>query len=183
MSAPDPDRIAVGVVRSAWGVAGALRIEPFNEARESVLKSIRRWWLEPNPQSSDTRPRPAMQQALELRVKRCRVHGEWLVAQAESIDDRTKAEALKGMLVMVERSDFPRAGDGEFYWVDLIGCDVTGSGSAPLGKVVSLDDHGAHPILVVRDASQERMIPFVESFIESVDLEGRRIVVQWDPDW
>ena len=182
MSATDPDRIAVGVVRSAWGIAGALRIEPFNEARESVLKSIRRWWLEPNPQFLPT-PSSAQRSSLELRVKRCRVHGEWLVAQAESIDDRTQAEALKGMLVKVDRADFPRAGAGEFYWVDLIGCDVIGSKQASLGKVVALDDHGAHAILVVRDASQERLIPFVESYLESVDLEGRRIVVQWDPEW
>ena len=30
---------------------------------------------------------------------------------------------------------------------------------------------------------QERMIPFVAAFVDGVDLPGRRITVDWQPDY
>lgn len=119
----------------------------------------------------------------ELRVARCRIHGDALVARAESIEDRSAAESLKGFEIWISRSEFPRASDGEFYWVDLIGCSVTGQGGAPLGTVSALDDHGAHPFLIVTDGTRERLVPFVDAYIESVDLDARVIRVDWNADW
>jgi 16S rRNA processing protein RimM len=50
--------------------------------------------------------------------------------------------------------------------------------------VTSLDDHGAHPILAVRDeAGHERLIPYVPVYVVSVDVSQRRIVVDWELDY
>jgi 16S rRNA processing protein RimM len=182
-----PERLTVGVVRGAWGVVGGFKVEPFNDPRESVLKSVRRWWLcAPvvarrglSPQSAS----PSAASPRELRLTRCRVHGDLLVAKAEGIEDRDAAEALKGMLIEIDRADLPRAAPGEYYWVDLIGCEVVGQAGSRLGVVESLDDHGAHAILVVRDGELERLIPFVDAYLLGVDLVGRRIELDWGPDW
>ncbi|MDN5507161.1 MAG: ribosome maturation factor RimM, partial [Comamonas sp.] len=30
---------------------------------------------------------------------------------------------------------------------------------------------------------QERLIPFVDAYVDSVDLAGKKIVVDWQPDY
>jgi len=179
------DTIAVGRIVSAWGIAGSFKVEPFNSLHDSVLRTARRWWLVLSPDrvssvragvSTGSAPR-------EYRITRCRVHGASFVAQAQGVSDRTAAEALKGLEVRVSRADFPQPADGEYYWIDLIGCAVRGQDDVALGSVTALDDHGAHPILVIMDGEHERLVPFVGDYIVSVDLEARLIRVDWHADW
>ncbi len=195
----EPGPVTVGVIRDAWGIAGAFKVEPFNSPAESVLKTARRWRLRsPDPSDAGSRAagpptpgesanrlalRPASGSSVVVHIKRCRVHGEFLVAQAQGTDTRSAAEALKGLLVELDRADFPRTAAGEYYWVDLIGCAVYGQRGVALGRVVSLDDHGAHAILVVHDGEVERLIPFVEAYLVNVDLDSRRIELDWSSDW
>ena len=179
------DTIAVGRIRGAWGIAGSFKVEPFNSLHDSVLRTARRWWLVPAP---DRVPGvraglPAGAVAREFRITRCRVHSDALVAQAHGVADRTAAEALKGLEVHVSRADFPKPAEGEYYWIDLIGCAVRGQHDAALGSVSAIDDHGAHPILSIVDGERERLVPFVGHYIVAVDLEARLIRVDWHADW
>jgi 16S rRNA processing protein RimM len=43
---------------------------------------------------------------------------------------------------------------------------------------------GANDVLIVREGERERLIPFlVGQFVTSVDLEGGRLTVDWDPEF
>jgi 16S rRNA processing protein RimM len=117
-----------------------------------------------------------------------RTHAGGIVAWAEGIDDRSAAEALRGARVFMARSDFPATTDGEYYWVDLIGLAVENRAGQPLGTVRDLLTTGPQTVLVldgevVDGKPVERMIPFVAAFIDQVDLAGRRIVADWQPDY
>lgn len=47
-----------------------------------------------------------------------------------------------------------------------------------------LIDNGAHQILrVVGEGEVERLVPFVEVYVKSVDVAGKRIVVDWGLDY
>lgn len=184
---PD-DAVVVGRVSGSYGVRGMLRVEPFNDPHESVLLQARRWYVRrPSPsapgqgvaQASLPFALPAL-----LAIERCRVHGASLVASVAGIGVKELADALRGCELSVSRSDFPAPDEGEYYWVDLVGCAVFTPQGAALGIVEAVDDHGAHPLLHVRDADQrERLIPFVSAHVSEVDLAGRRIVADWDPDF
>ena len=57
-----------------------------------------------------------------------------------------------------------------------------------LGTVAELTDNGAHQNLVVQQAGEdgktiERLIPFVDAHVSTVDLAGKRIVVDWQADY
>ena len=53
----------------------------------------------------------------------------------------------------------------------------------PLGTVDHLIETGANDVLVVR-GERERLIPFIQgSVIAMIDLDGRLIRVDWDPDF
>ena len=166
---PPADLVEVGRVIDAYGIRGWVKIAPFNDPNESVLTTVRRWWL-PDGRALD--------------VERSRVHSATVVARLAGVDTREAALALKGLAVSVSRADFPRDAAGEFYWVDLVGCRVTNPAGEALGRVVAVEDHGAHPILVLSDADgATRMIPFVGDRIVSVDTRARAIVADWQLDY
>ena len=62
-----------------------------------------------------------------------------------------------------------------------------------LGVVDHLLETGAHDVLVLKDQAVtgasvkspvlQLLIPFVDPYIEQVDLEARRITVQREQDW
>lgn len=113
-------------------------------------------------------------------VSDCRVHGDALVARPYAKLDREELQALKGRPILVSRSAFPAPNEGEFYWVDLIGCDAFDADGALLGQVVRVDDHGAHAILeVLSDSGARHLIPFVTAYVVDVDLARRCIRTEW----
>jgi len=113
-----------------------------------------------------------------------REHSGTVVAGSPAAPDRNVAEALRGYAVWVSRADFPEPDDDEFYWVDLIGATVVNEQQETLGTVGGLIDNGAHQILrIVGEGEVERLVPFVEVYVKSVDVAGKRIVVDWGLDY
>jgi 16S rRNA processing protein RimM len=186
------DAVEVGRVVGAWGVKGWIRVRPFAKDPQALFSS-RRWFLQPpdapaaGPLSEDADARlPPL-----LRIVEAREHGDDVIAAVRDLNDRDSAEALRGVRVFVPRSSFPSTGDDEYYWVDLIGLQVVNRQGEALGEVTGLIDNGAHSVLrVCPDAAgdaqhgeQERLIPFVDAYIDKVDLQARRIDVDWGLDF
>lgn len=175
------DLLPVGKILDAWGIKGGLKVQAYS-ADAGALFSAKRWYLK------STGPKAAQ---LILAVKSVREQGEGIVATAEGVDDRNAAEALRGHEIHIPRSEFPRTPDGEYYWVDLIGLDVVNRESQALGRVIGLIDTGPHAVLRIlppgveepAKPDQERLIPFVGKFIDDVNLEAKRITVDWGLDF
>jgi 16S rRNA processing protein RimM len=190
---PD-DAIEVGRIIDAYGIKGWLRVQPY-AADPQALFSSRRWFLQAPDKLLPVGAGPAaaaVRYPTVLRITDAREQGDGIVASAQDIADRNAAEAYKGARIFVARSSFPTAGDGEYYWIDLIGLDVVNREGQALGQVDKLIDNGAQSVLcVVQPAADgvadakphERLIPFVDVFVDSVDLAARRIVVDWGLDY
>jgi 16S rRNA processing protein RimM len=177
------DAVEVGRILGAWGIKGWIRIQPFSTDPQALFSS-KRWLLAP-PDASV--PQPGKSWPTELRVAQAREQGDGIVASIHDLTDRDAAEAMRGGRIFVPRGSFPTAGDGEFYWVDLIGLEVSNREAQVLGVVVGLLDTGVHSVLRVQmpDVPEvpERLIPFVAAYVDQVDIEGRRIVVDWGVDY
>jgi 16S rRNA processing protein RimM len=110
-----------------------------------------------------------------------RVTGEakgQVIVALDGVGDRNAAEAMKGQRLYVARTALPETDDGSFYHADLIGMDVVDTAGTPLGTVSALYDFGAGDVLEFRGADgKARMLPFTEQVVPTVDLEGRRMVV------
>ena len=191
---PD-DAIEVGRVMGAWGIKGGIRVVPFSKDPQALFSS-RRWFIRP-PEAPVAGPRPAAAAYPPLlHITHSKEQGDAVVATAQELPDRNAAEAMRGARVFIARSSFPTAGDGEFYWIDLIGLAVVNRQGEALGEVIGLLDTGVHSVLrLCRPAAEaapadgaaadtsERLIPFVAAFIDDVNLPERRITVDWQPDY
>jgi 16S rRNA processing protein RimM len=113
--------------------------------------------------------------------------GKTVVAQLKGVENRDQAATLMGCDIAVTRADLPPLKAGEYYWTDLIGATVVDDKGVSLGLVDRLFETGANDVMVVRGAGHpgsEILIPWVlPSVITQVDLQQRRITVDWDSDY
>jgi 16S rRNA processing protein RimM len=73
--------------------------------------------------------------------------------------------------------------EDEYYWTDLLGLSVVLADGRELGTLENMLATGANDVMVVR-GERERLIPFVPGqYVKQVDLDGRRVIVDWDPDF
>lgn len=175
------DAIEVGRIADAWGVKGWFRVLP-HSADPQALFSTKRWYLQPSERGAKT-----FSGTVLLRVRESKDHSDSVVARADGVEDRAVAELLKGARVFVPRSAFPTAAQDEFYWVDLLGLDVVNREGLALGRVKELLSTGPQTVLVIEYEEDgkpaERMIPFVAAYVDGVDLQARRITVDWQADY
>lgn len=170
-------RVTLGRIAGVFGIRGWVKVQAFTRPPENVFE-YGRWWL---VQSTGA--------AFETDVVDSRAQGRGFIAQltgadGEVVEDRDAAAALVGAEIQVPRDALPPAPPGQYYWTDLMGLSVEALDGTPLGTVESLTDNGAQDVLVVRDSSQQRLIPFVQGpIVHAVDLAGRRIVVDWAADY
>lgn len=183
-AAPPADLEPVGRVVDSYGVDGRIKVQPFGPVADSVLLACNQWWACP-PAGAPSAGRPLQSAAVPWQVSRARVHGALIVARVAGLADREAALGWRGAEILVSRARFPAPADGEYYWVDLVGCQVLDRAGTALGRVEAVDDHGAHALLRVAPAhgASSFLIPFVEAYVDRVDLAARRIEVDWQADY
>src|SRR5690606_24816196 len=120
-----------------------------------------------------------------VELLEARPHADALLLRIAGCDSREQAEQLKGSAIAAPRACFPESGPDEYYWVDLVGCEVIGQEGATLGQVIAVEDFGApRPVLRVGAADgTSLLIPFVAPVVGDVDLAARRITADWAADY
>ena len=121
---------------------------------------------------------------VEYPVRETKVHSGTLLAKLAGIESPEQAKAFKGKPVSIPR---PAAGEGRYYWSDLVGLEVVNEQGVVLGVVKQMTSNGVHDVMEVSvmEAAGERtrLLPFVPVYVKKVDLRNRRIEVEWEADW
>jgi 16S rRNA processing protein RimM len=152
--------IEYGRVAEPYGVRGWLRVvvdEP------EVLAAAPVWWID----------------GAAKTVQESRPHSGTLLAKLEGIETPEQARTFKGKPVSIPR---PEAGDGRFFWSDLVGLEVVNEQGVVLGVVKQMSSNGAHDVMELT-GERTRLLPFVPAYVKQVDLEKKRIEVEWGVDW
>ena len=164
--------VVLGRLADPYGIRGWLRLYPFGDD-PLAWAEMPVWWV-----SREGEP------WRECRLKGLKAHANGVVVLLDGIEDRTAAEAAKGLLVGAPRDALPTTDEDEFYWADLVGLDVVNAAGERLGKVAGLIETGANAVLrVVGEDDTERLLPFVAAVVLAVEKEAGLIHVEWGSDW
>ncbi|MEC7816354.1 MAG: ribosome maturation factor RimM [Pseudomonadota bacterium] len=166
----------IGRITSVFGVKGWLKVYSFTDPREGILE-YRDWTLVLDGKR------------IPVKLEEGRRQGQGIVVRLKGIDDRELARTYSGADIVVSIAELPPLPDGEYYWYQLEGLDVYTVDGECLGFVHHLLETGANDVLVVRASAgsidqKERLIPYLPGqAVQSVDLDGGRMVVDWDPEF
>lgn len=114
-----------------------------------------------------------------LRLEEYWPHKGGMVLKFEGVDSIEEAERLRGAEIQIPAAERAPLEEGAYYVSDLAGCAVIDLAAAAkeVGRVEDVNfGAGTAPLLMVRDeAGRELLIPFAASYLERVDLPGKRI--------
>ncbi|KUI19549.1 ribosome maturation factor RimM [Mycobacterium sp. GA-1285] len=116
----------------------------------------------------------------EYTIESVREHGGRLLVRFDDIDDRNAAEALRGILFLVDSRELPPIEDpDEYYDHQLEGLRVRTSDGVDVGTVTEVLHTAAGELLAVRGDEREVLVPFVSAIVTSVSLADE--VIEIDP--
>jgi 16S rRNA processing protein RimM len=158
------DRICVGAIAGAFGVAGEVRLKSYCAEPTAI---------------ADYGPLYTQDGARSFKITLTRPVAGGLGARLTGIATKEQADALKGTQLYADRTRLPHLPDDEFYHADLIGLAVQDTGGAALGTVQAVHNHGAGDILEISAPGRKSalMVPFTLAAVPTVDLTSGKIIV------
>tara|TARA_B110000971_G_C19963188_1_gene478918 strand:+ start:309 stop:839 length:531 start_codon:yes stop_codon:yes gene_type:complete len=172
------DIIVVGRLGRSFGVKGWQVLQSFTDPPENILH-YGPWYLQRSPDGPWQ----------ELDKPACQRHKNGHIVRLDHIQNPEEAHTYSGSIIGVTRDALSAvditdgAVDAEFFWHDLVGCEVYNVDDECLGRVDHLIETGAHDVLIVKSDEGKHLIPFHEPYLQKVDLTAKRISVDWHLDW
>ena len=116
-----------------------------------------------------------------LVLRSARDHNGILLLGFEHTEDRTGAEALRGIKLLAEALEDDGDEDA-WYERDLVGLKAVTVGGEEIGEVTALESRPAQDLLVLRlTDGREARVPFVTAIVPEVDIAGGRVVLDPPP--
>jgi 16S rRNA processing protein RimM len=91
------------------------------------------------------------------------------------------AQELVGCELQIHKQERAPLEPGSAYVSDLVGCDVwvvaKGAGQDELlGQIADVQfGAGEAPLLIIRSASKEYLVPYAAAYVEALELERKRL--------
>jgi 16S rRNA processing protein RimM len=160
----DGGHILIGRVVGVNGIRGGLKLASYAESLDVFTHGCPLLAVSPTGAEST------------VEVLESRPQGRSAVMFLRGVTDRSRAEALVGCDLFIERHRLPELPDGTYYWADLIGVDVY-DGERRLGAIRSIFATGSNDVYVVACGDREILLPATRAVIRKVDLAARRMDV------
>ena len=156
------DLIPVGAIAGAYGVRGELRVKSYCAVPEDI-EAYSPLYTEDGTQYA-------------LAILRPIKNG--FAARIPQVATKEDADALRGTTLFAHRDQLPSLPDDEFYHADLIGLEVYDTGGVLLGRVKTVQNHGADDLLELQLAggSATVFLPFTKAAVPTVDLSSSRLI-------
>ena len=155
--------VVVGKVTKAHGLHGEVVVLVFSD----------------NPERFSAGSSVFFEDGREIRIRASRPNGGRLLVAFEGVADRTTAEALRGVTLVVPRSSLPVLPEGEYWPHQLEGCEVLTESGRTLGAIVDVIANPVNDIWVAVDAAgTETLVPAIREVVVEVDVAARRVLVR-----
>lgn len=165
--------VVLGRFSGAYGILGWIKVISFTEQRNNIISY--QPWLVNLGHAWDF-----------IYIEQWYFCRNNLIVKIKDINDRETAFSLRNKEINIHRFQLPELKDNEYYWNDLVGCDVYTIFGINLGKIIYLIETGSNDVLVVRGRNvmnfdiQEFLIPFIEGdIVRSVDIFNKIILIDW----
>lgn len=156
--------VPVAEIARPHGVKGEVRLKLFNAASDLLLEQ------------DEVLVRTPEGEEHEVSVDKARRADDAILIKLYSVDDRDRAEELRGAHLCVRRKHFPPLEAGEHYTVDLVGAVAEMNGTR-IGTVLDVTTYPTVDVLVLTDEKQSWEVPMNEEYVGKVDAEAGHVEI------
>lgn len=156
-----------GKIVNTHGIRGevkVLRISDFEE-RFAVGKQI--FLVKENGQS------------IPLTIDERRTHKGFDLLHFEGYANINDVEPFKGCQLKITENQLTDLNKDEFYYHEIIGCEVYTTAAEKLGEIIEILSPGANDVWVVKQTKgKDLLIPYIKDIVKDVDISGKKVVIE-----
>lgn len=145
-----------------FGVRGELKIEPLVDLPERYANRQALTAIYPDGRRGELTPLGA------------RSHKSHILVRFEGVNSANDGELLRGVLLVVPRSELDELPEDTYYVNDLVGLMVVTTWGEEIGPILQVLESPANDVYV----TARGMVPAVKQFVREVDLKEGRVVVE-----
>lgn len=162
-----PRYLVLGEILRPHGILGELRMRILTDFPERI-KSLKTVYIGKDPNA----------EVLGYKVEHMRMHQNYGLLKLSGVDDRTDADRLRELFVMVDFANAVPLEDDEIYLFQLIGLQVETETGEKLGKITEVLETGANDVYIISSPNYgEILIPVLNETILKTDVEAGIMVV------
>lgn len=152
-------RLIVGKITKAHGLKGELKVLPFlNDA--NLFKSFKSVFIN----------------GKNYNVIRCIASTKQIILGLNSIDQIEKVNPLLGKNIEVEKEQIELQ-NGQYFFQDLIGCEVFTANNISIGKIFDIQNFGASDVIFIKNQNNVSSVPYIENVFENVDIDNKTLML------
>ncbi|MFC5369473.1 ribosome maturation factor RimM [Arcanobacterium bovis] len=157
-------KLIVAIIGAAHGLKGEVKLDVRTDSPQRRLYPGATLETEP----ADVGP---------LVVTKTREYKGMTFARFEEINDRTTAESLRGVQLVIE-TDEDDVEEDAWYAHELVGLEALDPEGYELGIVVGLQPMPAQDLLLVREPDgRVTQVPFVRDIVTEVDIDDHCVII------
>lgn len=114
-----------------------------------------------------------------MTVASHRQHKQFDLLTFEEVGSLNEAEQLKESILKVEKEHLGSLDEGEFYFHEIIGCEVYDEEDKLIGQIKEVLTPGANDVWVVgRKGKKDALIPYIPSVVKTVDISSKKVHIE-----
>lgn len=115
----------------------------------------------------------------EVVVQSYRNHKNFLLVKFEGIDSVEEAEKLKNLQIKIDSDEVGELEENEFYFHQIIGCEVFDENDKNLGEIIDILTPGANDVWVIKgENGREILIQYIEDVVKKIDITSKKVNIE-----
>ncbi|MGE0909999.1 ribosome maturation factor RimM [Bacillus atrophaeus] len=158
----------VGKIVNTHGIKGEVRVISKTDFAEERYKPGKTLYLF---MSGSKEP-------VQVTVQTHRLHKQFHLLQFKERPSLNDVEELKNAVIKVPEEDLGELDAGEYYFHEIIGCEVYTEDDERIGVIREILTPGANDVWVVeRKGQKDALIPYIESIVKDIDVTEKKIQI------
>jgi 16S rRNA processing protein RimM len=156
------EQIEIGKIVAAVGLRGEVKVYPYSDNAERFAPGAE-----------------LLAGDRSVRIESARFVKNLPILKLDGVEDRTGAEALRGLSLFISARALRPLPEGEWYLRDLIGCAVRNEAGSPLGVIADVLQNGAQDLYeIATPDGRTFLLPAVRAFVLRVDVAEKRVTAR-----
>ena len=161
------DYLKVGKIVNTHALQGEVRVISNSDFKEERFKQGSELFIDYNGEF------------IPVKIKTHRTNKNFDLLKFVDMHHINDVEKYKGCEILVDAANLSALDDEEFYFYEIIGCEVKTTADVVLGEIIDILQTGANDVWVVkRKGEKDALIPYIEDVVKAVDIENKTVTVE-----
>ncbi|MEC1721837.1 ribosome maturation factor RimM [Schinkia azotoformans] len=157
----------VGKIVNTQGIKGEIRVISSTDFPEERFRKGNILYIEVAPND-----------LIEVKVSSHRLHKNFHLLTFAGFNNINDVEKYKGKMLKISEDQLNDLDEGEFYYHEIIDCEVFTVDGEKLGTIKEILSPGANDVWVVkRPGDKDLLLPYIEDVVKEVDVENKKVIV------